>query len=152
MLNKKVMLALCSLILVGNALIAQDAKYVGSATCKMCHNSPTKGEQCNKWADSPHAKALTTLSSQKALDYAKANGIADPAKEAKCLKCHSTYASVDASLIGSLKADEGVSCESCHGPGSIYKSMSIMKDTAVARNKGFKLCSHSNHMCEMPHC
>ena len=43
MLNKKVMLALCSLILVGNALIAQDAKYVGSATCKMCHNSPTKG-------------------------------------------------------------------------------------------------------------
>jgi hypothetical protein len=136
MLNKKVMLALCSLILTGNVLIAQDAKYVGAATCKMCHNSPTKGEQYNKWSESSHSKALASLSSAAALEYAKKNGIADPAKEAKCLKCHSTYASVDKSLVGSLKEDEGVSCESCHGPGSLYKAMNVMKDTTLAKTKG----------------
>jgi hypothetical protein len=137
MLNKKVMLALCSLILIGNALIAQDvAKYTGATTCKMCHNSPAKGEQWNKWNESAHSKALASLSSTAALEYAKKNGIADPAKEAKCLKCHSTASTVDAGIVGGLKADEGVSCESCHGPGSLYKAMNVMKDTAMAKTKG----------------
>ena len=40
---------------------------------------------------------------------------ADPS----CLKCHATGASADM---------PGVQCESCHGPGSDYKSMKVMKD------------------------
>jgi hypothetical protein len=44
-----------------------------------------------------------------------------------CLKCHATFAEFDKSLHQGIKLDEGVSCESCHGPGSVYKSMSIMK-------------------------
>lgn len=136
MLNKKVMLALCTLVLIGNVLFAQDAKYVGPNTCKMCHNSPTKGEQWNKWNASAHSKAYTDLSGTAALEYAKKNNIADPAKEAKCLKCHSTASTVDAAIVGGLKVEDGVSCESCHGPGSLYKAMNIMKDTAVAKTKG----------------
>ena len=44
-----------------------------------------------------------------------------------------------------LKITEGVSCETCHGPGSAYKTNTIMKDQAKAIAKGLiipdqKLC------------
>ena len=45
----------------------------------------------------------------------------------KCVKCHSTAANIKA---------EGVSCESCHGPGSIYKSSVIMKDKIKSKASG----------------
>jgi len=79
-------------------------------------------------------QAIKTLSSPKALDYAKKNGIADAAKDPKCLKCHSTYDRIDAKLRGGILAEEGVSCETCHGPGSSYKSPSVMKNLAQAKS------------------
>lgn len=109
--------------------------YVGAKKCKVCHNSAKRGKQFKIWAGSPHANALKSLASEKAKKYAKENNIADPTTEAKCLQCHSTAASVDKSLIdpkGKLTVEEGVSCESCHGPGSAYKKMSTMKDRAKA--------------------
>ncbi len=30
----------------------------------------------------------------------------------------------------------GVQCEACHGPGSAYKSMKVMKDPKLARQNG----------------
>lgn len=136
MLNKKLITILCLVFFAANALVAQN-KYIGAKTCKMCHNSPAKGEQYNKWSNTLHSKAFTALSSEAALTYAKANGIADPTKEAKCLKCHSTASSVEASLLeASITVEEGVSCESCHGPGSVYKSMTIMKDQPTALKNG----------------
>ena len=76
------------------------------------------------------------MSSQASLDYAKKNGIADPAKEAKCLKCHSTYEKAAANLRAGITAQEGVSCESCHGPGSNYKSPTVMKNKKLAMESG----------------
>ena len=102
---------------------AQDAKYIGAAKCKMCHNKAEKGEQYNKWLASPHAKAMSVLK-------------ADEKKNPKCLKCHSTAAGVDQSLVASITVEEGVSCESCHGPGSLYKVATIMKDQKAAIAKG----------------
>jgi hypothetical protein len=110
-------------VFVSSATFAQDFKYIGAAKCKMCHNKPNKGEQYNKWAASPHAKAMESLKG-------------DDAKNPKCLKCHSTAASVDAGLLAGLKVEEGVSCESCHGPGSVYKSATIMKKVDMAKEKG----------------
>ncbi len=52
------------------------------------------------------------------------------------MKCHSTAASIDKSLNGGIKVEEGVSCESCHGPGSVYKSATIMKNKQLAHSKG----------------
>jgi len=52
------------------------------------------------------------------------------------LKCHSTVGHVDEDLIATLKVSEGVSCESCHGPGSGYKSNSVMKDREKSIAKG----------------
>lgn len=115
-------------------------KFVGVKKCKMCHNSKKKGQQYKIWLDSPHARAFKELSGKKALEFAKANNIADPSKEKRCLGCHSTAAAADPALLTkTITVEEGVSCESCHGPGSAYKSMKKMKDRALAMKNGLIL-------------
>ncbi len=121
-MKKSLMLIACMFFLLSTAMFAQN-KYIGSAKCKMCHNAPAKGEQFKKWSDSKHSKAMASL---KGAD----------ATNAKCTKCHSTAASVDAKLLDGLTVAEGVSCESCHGAGSAYKSPTIMKDLAQSKAKG----------------
>jgi len=124
--RKKLITFLGMAIFACSTLLAQDFKYIGASKCKMCHNKPDKGEQYNKWAEGPHANALKSLSG-------------DDAKDPKCLKCHSTAAAVDAGLIATLTAEEGVSCESCHGPGSMYKGASVMKNRELSAQKGLIL-------------
>jgi hypothetical protein len=100
---------------VGTPMLnAQTYKYVGAENCKMCHRNPKKGGQFQAWEAGPHAKAMESLKG-------------DEKENPDCLKCHSTAAAVDESLHAGIKTSEGVSCESCHGPGSVYKSMSIMR-------------------------
>jgi nitrate/TMAO reductase-like tetraheme cytochrome c subunit len=120
---KKLMMVICLSLLTLPVLQAQNFKYVGSAKCKVCHNSPAKGAQYKIWEASKHAHAMESL---KGAD----------AKNPKCLKCHSTYYEVSPNLRAGIKADEGVSCESCHGPGSAYKSYGIMKNRQKAIEKG----------------
>ncbi len=134
-------ISILMVLFLSSAVFAQGNtfKYVGAKKCKMCHNKKKDGEQYKLWVKGPHAKAMESLSGEKALKYAKEHGIADPAKEAKCLKCHSTKAAVDAALIdpkGKLTMEEGVSCESCHGPGSVYKKKKIMKDHKLVLQSG----------------
>jgi len=112
MLTKTLTLIICMVFIMGNAMIAQDNKYIGAEKCKMCHNKPEKGDQFNKWKASKHSKA---------------NAATGVAGKAECEKCHAPLAD--------FKAD-GVSCEACHGAGSAYKSPTIMKDLAQAKAKG----------------
>jgi len=149
MLIKKSFMLVALIIFAGITASAQTFKYIGADKCKMCHNKPATGDQYAKWASTSHAKALKSLSSQASLDYAKKNGIADPAKDAKCLKCHSTFDAVAANLRGGILATEGVSCESCHGPGSAYKSPTIMKDLALAKKIG--LVEPTKELCVKCH-
>jgi DNA-directed RNA polymerase subunit M/transcription elongation factor TFIIS len=149
MFSKKVFWFGFVFLLMANVLIAQDYTYVGALKCKMCHNSEKSGFQYKIWSESLHAKALSSLSSPKSLEYAKANNITDPSKDAKCLKCHSTAGSVNADKIETLTVAEGVSCESCHGPGSAYKSMNIMKNHDMALKNG--LIVPTKEVCEKCH-
>ncbi|MDP2860143.1 MAG: multiheme c-type cytochrome [Bacteroidales bacterium] len=133
MLTKFLSLVLvCGLFLAVAPASAQQKEYIGAAKCKMCHNKPPQGEQYNKWAASPHAKAMQVLKG-------------DECKNPKCLKCHSTAAGLVLSDTQTITVAEGVSCESCHGPGSAYKTPTIMKDMAKAMAAGLimpdeKLC------------
>jgi len=119
---------------------AGDFKYVGVKKCKTCHKTEKIGNQFGIWSEAAHANALKSLSSEKSLEYAKKNGIADPTKDPKCLNCHATMATVDAALIepapkGKLTMEEGVSCESCHGAGNKYKSAKVMSKKKYAADK-----------------
>jgi len=138
LLKKSFIIALLALF-AGGGLLAQNFKYIGASKCKMCHMKPAKGAQYAKWLEGPHANAMKTLSGDKAKEIAKAKGIADPTTDKACIKCHSTIGHIDTKLAGSLKITDGVSCESCHGPGSMYKGASVMKNRELSIQKGLIL-------------
>lgn len=139
MLIKRTLFIALLAIFAGGVLMAQNFKYIGAPKCKMCHIKPAKGEQYNKWMEGPHAGAMKTLSSEQSMEIAKAKGIADPTTDPGCIKCHSTVGHIDKSLAATIKIDEGVSCESCHGPGSRYKGASIMKNRELSMQNGLIL-------------
>jgi hypothetical protein len=134
------------LLLVGMALFiaatvsAQTLRYVGADNCKACHSGIEKGAQYEMWwYKDLHSQAYEALSSEKAIEYAKKNGIADPTKEESCLKCHSTYHAAPENLRNGITPNEGVSCEGCHGPGSAYRGPTVMRNRALALRQGLIL-------------
>jgi hypothetical protein len=105
------------------------ANYIGAKMCGVCHKADATGNQLAKWQASPHAKAYETLGTPAAKEIAQKLGIDDPQKSGKCLKCHSTaYNFTELVATEKIKVEEGVSCESCHGPGKKYMPKAIMED------------------------
>jgi hypothetical protein len=139
MLLKKTFLIAFLAMFAGGALVAQNFKYIGAPKCKMCHNKPDKGEQYNKWMEGPHANAMKSLSTDQAKQIATEKGIADPTTDQACIKCHATLGAIESNLAAGIKMDEGVSCESCHGPGSRYKGAAIMRDRELSMQNGLIL-------------
>jgi Cytochrome c554 and c-prime len=116
-------LAACAVSATNTAGAQAAHTYVGVRACSMCHKAESKGNQFGIWQKTKHAQAYTTLTTPAAKTIAKAKGITTPAAETPaCLKCHG--------IVGDAKAEvnDGVQCEMCHGPGSDYKSMTVMKD------------------------
>lgn len=126
-----VVLAAVVLAALSNISAAEEKtqrEFVGVGKCKMCHKSEQAGEQFKIWSESAHAKAYETLASETALKIAKANGIENPQEDDTCLRCHVTAHGVDAKFLGTKYAKEdGVGCESCHGPGGDYYKKSTME-------------------------
>ena len=112
-------------------------QYVGAAACKACHLTPKSGAAFKIWQDGQHSKAFATLATSQSKEIAKKKGIADPQQSQDCLKCHETAAGAPAAqLAATFKPGEGVGCEVCHGPGSLYKSMKVMKQLDAKEIKG----------------
>lgn len=149
-----VAIASVGLFAYATASSAADHAFVGSTKCATCHKTAAQGEQFPKWQASKHAKAYEVLASPKALEVAKAKGIADPQKAPECLKCHVTAHGVDAALLGEKYAvTEGVGCESCHGAGADYMKKAtmegIMSGTIEAASVG--LVKPDKATCEKCH-
>ena len=139
MFSKKLSLVLVLAIFAAGAMQAQTFKYIGAQKCKMCHIKAPKGEQYNVWLKGPHANAMKTLAGDEAKKIATEMGIADPTTDAACVKCHATTGHIEDGLAAGIRQSEGVSCESCHGPGSAYKSASVMKSREASLAKGLIL-------------
>jgi len=109
------------------ALVAQaaDHTYIGAKKCKMCHKVQHKS-----WLETTHAKAT---------DSAKAS--TDREFSADCLECHAA--------TNSDEALAGVQCEACHGPGSDYKGMKLMKDHDAAVAAGLVIPTQA--VCDTCH-
>ncbi len=128
-------------------------KYVGVDGCtKACHKSDAAGKQLDIWKGSKHSQAYTTLTTPEADKIAKEKGFSTAAAETPaCLKCHVIGKDIDpAELSDGFKKDDGVQCETCHGPGSEYKSLSVMKDKAKSIENGMltpdaKFCTNCHN-------
>lgn len=128
----------------------KEPELVGAKKCKKCHNKKSTGKQYSVWKNAKHAKSFELLATDAAKEVAKKLGIEDPQKSGKCLKCHATaYFFTEATVSKKISTSEGVSCESCHGPGSLYKKKKIMKDREKAIASG--LYPHPEKACVKCH-
>lgn len=126
------------LIVLSTLIIAQSHNYVGTSVCSPCHKTEKTGNQFGIWSNSAHAKAIETLKSEKSKEIVIKMGLKTEAYESpECLKCHTTgYGSAAEMFDAKFKAENGVQCESCHGAGSDYKAMKVMKSREESIKNG----------------
>ena len=118
--------------------ISDDKKfeYVGVKKCVTCHKSEKQGKQKDIWEGSKHSQTFKELSSKEGLAKAKKLGVDDPTKSDKCLTCHAPEFNKKDLLQAKFDIEQGVQCETCHGPGSEYKKKKIMEDRDAAIANG----------------
>jgi hypothetical protein len=109
---------------------AEPPAYQGAARCIDCHTQPNplrESDGTTEWvalseahtwltADK-HAQAFKTLESEYSQQIGKRLGIDDVRKDPRCLSCHAGWSKGDRAPP---HLELGVSCEACHGPGSLY--------------------------------
>jgi hypothetical protein len=92
-------------------------EYVGVKVCKLCH---TKDGIYPSWEKTKHATAYDSLTEAQ--------------KKEKGIDAYYTTGKLpDGTLLTNIQ------CEACHGPGSDYKMISIMKDKEKAMANGLNL-------------
>ncbi|PQM25858.1 hypothetical protein CVO77_12120 [Sphingopyxis lindanitolerans] len=100
------------------------AHYTGVASCagSTCHGrmegdgTVVRQDELMKWQEpstpgGAHSRAWAVLQGSRSQFIARNLGIGDPAKAPMCLGCHST-----AGTARGAPVEDGVGCESCHGP------------------------------------
>jgi len=125
--NLLILIATAALVLAFSmVLMAQDEAetptYVGVDKCKMCHKGEKNGMIFETWEAEKHAHAY-----QAVIDKGET-------ENTLCMQCHTTGYGAGGYDPAAENKDEfaNVQCEACHGPGSMYKKMSVMKDKEAA--------------------
>jgi len=122
--------------------------YVGSRVCLECHGTTETGSQYVIWLRSRHAHAYWRLAADWALYLGRLRpqygDLETPADDGRCLLCHVTGRQDDNAIFEStFRAEEGVGCESCHGPGSNYIDPEIMSDRAAFLANGGRVADQT---------
>jgi len=108
-----------AVLIAADSMEAPSLEYVGAQKCRLCHF-----EIYESWRSTRHARAMSLLEG-------------GPAANPDCVHCHSTGIKADGTLI------ENIECESCHGPGSEYRKMRVMKDLGKAIELGLVVGSET---------
>jgi hypothetical protein len=127
--------------------------FVGVKKCETCHKKELMGDQHAAWLAGPHARAFETLSAPQSLAIASERGMTTaPSESEECLRCHvSAYGVPAARIANPVMREDGVGCESCHGPGRDYRKKKIMSDREASTAKGlWDVGSHAG-VCEACH-
>lgn len=123
-------LAVCIPILAQQAPVEEKAEvakvvpeYVGYKKCKPCHMKIYKA-----WEKTSHAKAFQSMVDSAGVD-------------SNCVACHVVGYEQPGGFVDTTSTPllTNVQCESCHGPGSIYKRLPIMNNREKALEKGMVL-------------
>lgn len=115
--------------------------YVGVRVCAGCHTGVKIGNQYSIWLHSKHSQAYAVLAKPEGLEMAKLSGLRTlPQDSAICLGCHATsWNAEEWEKDATFHIEDGVQCEGCHGPGSEYASLEVMKDRQAAMKAGLRL-------------
>ncbi len=108
---------------------ADTSKYTGPGSCSStsCHGSVKPHadsrifqNEYSIWVvKDKHAKAYDALTGQVGERMARILGLGKSEQAAKCLACHALDVPADA-RAKTFELNEGVTCESCHGPSSAW--------------------------------
>ncbi|MFQ5797192.1 MAG: cytochrome c family protein [Bacteroidota bacterium] len=152
-MNQTILLMVLAVIMLRPSALTAQHKYVGIKLCAPCHRTAKQGKQMDIWQKTKHAEAYAILDSAEAKEIAKKIGLTKPPVEsAECLKCHAPQHDVDPKLfMKTFNLQDGVQCETCHGPGSEYKSLRVMKDRKKAIAAGMVLASSDSSLCQKCH-
>jgi len=118
-------------------------KSVGVVNCanSLCHGSVQPFKDSNilqteyvTWSRvDKHARAFKVLSNEQSQRIARNLGIGDPTQAKVCLDCHAH--NIPATLRGErFRADDGVSCEACHGPAGKWLAAHVEDGATHAKN------------------
>ena len=123
--------------------LASEPIYLGVGSCASsnCHGNATAktginihGNEYITWKrHDSHSKAWSVLTNSDSKIIGKHLGINNPEKDQTCLSCHSTNAP-EAKIGEQYKNEDGVGCESCHGPASNWIKSHTEKNTKHATN------------------
>ena len=127
------------------SLLAQDAaKYVGTNSCAAanCHGGDGSGppwtSSYSDWVQRDrHARAYTVLLGERSRRMVRALGYKRPAhKAATCLNCHALPPVTGGKPEHDRRlATDGVSCEACHGPASLWIARHVRSDWPVVKQR-----------------
>lgn len=107
------------------------ARYTGVASCagSTCHGrmegdgTVVRQDELMKWQEpstpgGAHSRAWAVLNNSRSRFIARNLGIGDPATAQMCIGCHATAGAVavKGAVRGTVPLEDGVGCESCHGP------------------------------------
>ncbi len=109
-------------------------EYVSYKKCKTCHK-----DIYESWKETTHFTGF-----QGVLD---STGLEDTT----CFSCHTTGYGEAGGFVDTTETPDlvGVQCENCHGPGSLYKKFSVMKDHEKAVAAG--LYEQTEEVCTKCH-
>ena len=122
--------------------IEMKGKFLGVETCgsSECHGSAERWRNATVlmkerliWNTSRHASAYDSLKSKLGRRITKNLGLPNGENTKQCLSCHSTY--VPNSQRGEgFSLTDGVTCESCHGPGGNFLSTHVYPSSTHEKN------------------
>lgn len=111
------------------ALPVDSGKYTGPGSCSStsCHGSVTpragsriaQNEYSTWVVQDKHAKAYTALTSATGERIGRILGLGKSEGSARCLACHALDVPAE-QRAKTFELNDGVSCESCHGPASAW--------------------------------
>ncbi|MFH1573204.1 MAG: multiheme c-type cytochrome, partial [Acidobacteriota bacterium] len=135
--------ALALIIGVVSWLLGQDKQpfYVGARVCGSCHDGKGVGNQYSLWLLSKHARSYAVLSKPEAKEIVRLSGITqEPQESPICLGCHATASEAERwEKDPTFFTGDGVQCEKCHGPGSEYMELQVMRNREAAVQAGLKI-------------
>jgi len=140
------------LVIVSASVFAEEAVYVGVDECMICHLP-----HYNSWKETRMSQAFELLKPGIRGDVKKKAGLnpdEDYTKNGFCLECHVTGYNATGGFTNTEETPglEGIQCEMCHGPGSIYSQMMLKKRGTFSRKDyiekgGLTMPSKENNVC-----
>lgn len=123
-------------------------QYVGAIVCKNCHGPTTENDPFTVWSVSKHSRTFVQLGTgyiemidPEAKGFVPEGFGGSIVKEARrlgvdtdCLDCHATANNrSDENKAETFHVEDGVQCETCHGPGGAH--VAWMEQTDISEGQ-----------------